>query len=108
MYIYRTSDPLKWDNEFFQLLLDDEYELTNSSGGKYQWRNTNNSLMMLTTDLALVYDANYSEIVREYAENMTALNVAFSGAWNKLTTSGGEWAEESKCINITEDVFLIS
>lgn len=101
-----TSSPLRWDNEFFQLLVDEEYVLTNGTGGKYQWSNTNSSLLMLTTDLALMYDGNYSAIVREFADDIGALNVAFSGAWDKLISNGGEWADEQKCVNVSSVMFV--
>merc|ERR1740121_2560522 len=33
-----TSQPLKWDNEYFNVLLDKEWEKFRGPGGKWQWR----------------------------------------------------------------------
>eukprot|EP01084_Bolivina_argentea_P037937 70149_1 len=98
-----TSTPLKWSNEYFKLLININYELHKGPGNKYQWRHPKDtSLIMLTTDLALVNDSNYRIISKEFADNITALNVAFSNAWEKLVTSGGMWAQNKKCISSAE------
>jgi len=96
-----TRDPLQWDNEYFKYLMEDEYELWTGPGGHYQWKNKrDDSLMMFTTDLALVHDAKYKEIVKEYAEDIGALNREFAASWEKLTTDGAVWAQQKKCIDV--------
>eukprot|EP01084_Bolivina_argentea_P037938 70150_1 len=101
-----TSTPLKWSNEYFKLLININYELHKGPGNKYQWRHPKDtSLIMLTTDLALVNDSNYRIISKEFADNITALNVAFSNAWEKLVTSGGMWAQNKQCISSSELLF---
>eukprot|EP00483_Globobulimina_turgida_P001683 UN01685 len=100
-----TSNPLQWDNEYFQLLNDfgDEYELIRGSGDKHQWQHPKldkkKKLMMMTSDLALIYDEKYDDIVDEFANDMDALNQEFADAWDKLTVRGGNWAENRKCID---------
>ena len=99
-----TTDPLKWDNEYFTQLIEDgfNYTLITGDGGKNQWKNPNNGYMMLTTDIALIYDEVYYEIVEAFADDIELLNTAFSNAWEKLTTSGGVWADNKKCIDAAQ------
>ena len=60
------------------------------SGGANQWvpvKKGNTpvpNIMMLTTDIALTKDPSYLELVKLYASDQNALNVAFSHAWYKL------------------------
>ena len=94
-----TTFPLVWDNEYFTQLINDEYELEVGSGGKFQWKNTNNGNMMFTTDYALMHDDEYSEIVQEFANDIEKFDEAFSHAWAKLVTSGGTWAANMFCFD---------
>eukprot|EP00483_Globobulimina_turgida_P011441 UN11463 len=55
--------------------------------------------MMMTSDLALIYDEKYDDIVDEFANDMDALNQEFADAWDKLTVRGGNRAENRKCID---------
>lgn len=43
--------------------------------------------MMLTSDVALLNDPMYLDIVNEFAGDSTALDESFAAAWHKLTTS---------------------
>ena len=99
-----TTFPFQWDNEFFKLLRDDgfEYQLITGPGGAFQWRNPNNGLLMLTTDLAFIYDDIYYDIVKNYANDLDALDKQFAAVWAKLTTSGGGFAENGFCIDSTD------
>eukprot|EP01083_Nonionella_stella_P276194 938341_1 len=97
-----TNNPLKWDNEYFKLLIQDEYELITGIGGKYQWKNKRNGLMMMTSDLALIYDEQYDEIVDEFANDINALDKEFANAWSKLVRRGGQWSEKWKCIDVND------
>merc|ERR1712154_715914 len=72
-----TTNPLKWDNEFFTQLINDNYTLISGAGGEHQWENNDNGYMMLTTDLALIYDQDYFDIVSDFAEDIELLNDAF-------------------------------
>ena len=99
-----TTYPFQWDNEYFTQLYDYaygevDYELVTGDGGKYQWVNSQNGYMMLTADLAFTEDDAYLDIVTEFAENIDSLNNAFSAAWEKLTTSGGKWADNKHCMS---------
>jgi len=97
-----TTNPTTWDNQFFTDLLDHEWEKFIGPGGHWQWRIKNataaeSSYMRLTSDLALLHDDKYLEIVKEFAADTDALGAAFDKAWFKLTHSGGMWSPESKC-----------
>jgi len=96
-----TANPIQWDNNYFDNLLGNEWELTKSPAGAHQWTPKNGSaagtvpdahdpskkhaLMMFTTDLALKMDPNYAPISKRFHENPEAFADAFSRAWYKLT-----------------------
>ncbi|MBA4801774.1 MAG: catalase/peroxidase HPI [Euryhalocaulis sp.] len=96
-----TNTPTRWNNDFFRLLFDYDYELTKSPAGAYQWapkgekpedhapnaHETDKTVptMMLTTDLALKIDPDYEKISRRFYENPDQLADAFARAWYKLT-----------------------
>ena len=97
-----TSDPTKWDNDYFNYLVDYEWESWVGPGGHHQWRVkggdgpqapaadptsvAKQDIMMLTTDVALKTDPEYKHYVEEFAQNETAFKDAFADAWYKLVT----------------------
>ncbi len=96
-----TTNPVKWDNNFFENLHGYEWELTKSPAGKAQWAPKDASAaatvpdahdpskrhapMMLTTDLSLRMDPVYAPISKRFLENPEELADAFARAWYKLT-----------------------
>jgi catalase (peroxidase I) len=97
-----TTDPNKWDNEFFKALISERWEKHIGPGGHWQWKTANPespyaSTMRLTSDLALLEDPSFAAISHEFAEDQGKLDVAFAEAWNKLVTNGGVWSSVSKC-----------
>jgi len=96
-----TYNPARWDNEYFQILFEYEWELMTSPAGAKQWRPKNGAgsgrvplahdsskyrePRMLTTDIALRVDPAYEVISRRFAEDQDALADAFARAWFKLT-----------------------
>jgi catalase-peroxidase len=96
-----TSNPAKWDNEFFDNLFKFEWELTKSPAGAQQWTPKNgagagavpdahdpskrHAPTMLTTDLSLRFDPAYEKISRRFHENPDQFAEAFAKAWYKLT-----------------------
>jgi catalase-peroxidase len=96
-----TTNPVKWDNNYFDNLFGYEWELTKSPAGAQQWTPKNGSAagtvpdahdpskkhapMMFTTDLALKTDPSYVEISKRFHENPQAFADAFARAWYKLT-----------------------
>jgi catalase-peroxidase len=94
-----TITPTKWSHQFFQLLFENEWELTKSPAGAHQWeakesaeilpdafdKNKRHKPTMLTTDLSLRFDSIYGEISRRFYENPDEFDKAFALAWFKLT-----------------------
>jgi catalase-peroxidase len=96
-----TTTPTKWSNDFFQNLLNYEWELTKSPAGAHQWKPKNGAgagtiphahdpskriaPSMLTTDLALRFDPAYEKISRRFMEKPDQFADAFARAWFKLT-----------------------
>eukprot|EP00927_Polykrikos_kofoidii_P020233 TRINITY_DN1953_c0_g1_i8.p1 TRINITY_DN1953_c0_g1~~TRINITY_DN1953_c0_g1_i8.p1 ORF type:complete len:428 (-),score=65.10 TRINITY_DN1953_c0_g1_i8:96-1379(-) len=97
-----TTEPLKWDNEFYRALLEHTWEKHIGPGGHWQWRIQNATgpfarVMRLTSDMGLLSDDKYLEIVKEFARDLYAFDEAFDDAWFKLTTRGGKWSQNAKC-----------
>jgi catalase-peroxidase len=96
-----TTNPVKWDNNYFDNLFGFEWELGKSPAGAYQWAPKNGSAagtvpdahdpakkhapMMFTTDLALKVDPSYAKISKHFHENPAEFADAFAKAWFKLT-----------------------
>ncbi|MCW5518750.1 catalase/peroxidase HPI [Aureitalea sp. L0-47] len=96
-----TPNPIKWDNDYFEVLLNYDWELTKSPAGAHQWTPTADSnarmapragdasktqaLMMTTADMALKMDPIYEPISRHFYENPDEFADAFARAWFKLT-----------------------
>jgi catalase-peroxidase len=96
-----TSNPVKWDNGYFNNLFGYEWQLTKSPAGAFQWTPKEASAqgtvpdahdaakkhapMMFTTDLALRLDPVYAPISKRFHEHPDRLAEAFAKAWYKLT-----------------------
>jgi len=96
-----TTNPTYWDNEYYKNLVNYEWYKYVGPGGKHQWgvagddppdapgaAGGRQNIIMLTADLSLMADPEnkYQSIVRKFAEDQDALDVAFSEAWYKLMT----------------------
>ena len=96
-----TPNPTRWDDEYFDVLLNYDWELTKSPAGAHQWTptaasqakrapragdaNDTQALMMSTADMALKTDPKYLEISKRFHEDHEAFADAFARAWFKLT-----------------------
>jgi len=96
-----TTNPIKWDNSYLEILFRYEWALTKSPAGAQQWTPKDASAagtvpdahnpsrkhapMMLTTDLSLRMDPVYEKISRRFLAHPEELADAFSRAWFKLT-----------------------
>jgi catalase-peroxidase len=94
-----TQTPTKWSNHFFDNLFKNEWELTKSPAGAFQWKakgaaatipdahdkSKKHVPTMLTTDLSLKFDPAYEKISRRFYEHPDQFADAFARAWFKLT-----------------------
>lgn len=96
-----TPNPTQWDADYFDVLLNYDWELTKSPAGAYQWTPTEASnarmaptagdaskkqrLMMTTADIALKTDPEYLKISKKFHKDHKAFEDAFARAWYKLT-----------------------
>ena len=96
-----TTNPVKWDNDYFENLFGHEWEKVKSPSGKWQWApegasaagtvpdahdpSKQHAPMMFTTDLSLKLDPIYAPISRRFHENPQEFADAFAKAWFKLT-----------------------
>lgn len=96
-----TTEPVKWDNNFFENLFGYEWKLVKSPGGAAQWAPVEASAnglvpdahdpairhtpIMLTTDLSLRVDPVYALISKRFHANPDEFADTFSRAWFKLT-----------------------
>ncbi|MFN0315008.1 MAG: catalase/peroxidase HPI [Burkholderiales bacterium] len=96
-----TTNPVQWDNDYFDILFKHEWELTKSPAGAHQWTpkggagagtvpdahdpTKRHAPMMSTADLALRMDPAYEKISRHFHKNPREFASAFAKAWYKLT-----------------------
>jgi len=96
-----TTEPTRWDNNYFENLFGYDWDQVKSPGGATQWAPKNASEvstvpdahdpskkhapMMFTTDLSLRMDPSYEKISRRFHENPDVFAEAFAKAWFKLT-----------------------
>jgi catalase-peroxidase len=96
-----TPTPTHWDNSYLDMLFGNEWELTKSPAGAWQWtpkEATDNNrapaaddpskqvpIIMTTADMAMRMDPVYEAIARRFRENPEELADAFARAWFKLT-----------------------
>ncbi|HEU0154136.1 MAG TPA: catalase/peroxidase HPI [Arenimonas sp.] len=96
-----TPTPTKWDMTYFENLFGNEWELTKSPAGAYQWHpkvqtdsnvapaahdpSKKVTIMMTTADLALRFDPAYEKISRHFLANPQEFHDAYARAWFKLT-----------------------
>ncbi len=96
-----TTHPTKWDNGYFELLLNHEWELKKSPAGAWQWEpvdikeedkpvdptdpSVRHNPIMTDADMAMKMDPRYREISERFYNNPAELDDAFARAWFKLT-----------------------
>ena len=96
-----TTEPTKWDYNYFENLFGYDWKLTKSPAGAQQWTpreaaadgtvpdahdpSKRHAPMMFTTDIALKMDPIYGPISLRFHENPAEFAEAFSKAWYKLT-----------------------
>ena len=96
-----TTHPTQWDNSYFHLLLNYEWQLTKSPAGATQWEPINikeedkpvdvedpsirYNPMMTDADMAMKVDPIYREISEKFYKNPDYFSEVFARAWFKLT-----------------------
>ncbi len=96
-----TTNPVQWDNNFFDNLFNYDWTLVKSPAGAWQWTpkeaaaagtvpdahdpTKRHAPVMFTTDLALKVDPLYAPISKRFHENPAQFADAFARAWFKLT-----------------------
>ena len=96
-----TTNPTVWDNGYFELLLNYEWELTKSPAGALQWEPINikeedkpvdvedpsirYNPMMTDADMAMKVDPTYRAISEKFYADPAYFSDTFARAWFKLT-----------------------
>ena len=96
-----TTNPIKWDNGYYDILFGYEWEKITGPGGAIQWAPKNgvgagtvpdahdpskkHAPMMATTDIALIVDPAYAKISKRFHKNPAEFADTFAKAWYKLT-----------------------
>ncbi len=96
-----TSNPIKWDMGYFDVLFGYEWDLVKSPAGAHQWTPKNLQekdmapdpvdpskkvpIIMSTADMAMRMDPAYEKISRHFHQNPAEFADAFARAWFKLT-----------------------
>ena len=96
-----TKYPTKWDNGFFDMLLNHEWELVKSPAGAWQWEpvsieeenkpvdsedsSIRQNPIMTDADMAMKVDPEYRKISERFAKDPEYFSEVFARAWFKLT-----------------------
>ena len=96
-----TTNPTQWDNGYFYLLFNYDWELKKSPAGAWQWEpidikeedkpvdvedpSRRYNPIMTDADMAMVKDPIYREISKKFYENPDYFSEVFARAWFKLT-----------------------
>ncbi|MCK8142515.1 catalase/peroxidase HPI [Flavobacterium sp. I-SCBP12n] len=96
-----TTNPTRWDNEYFHLLLTYDWELKKSPAGAWQWEPINikeedmpvdaydptvkRNPIMTDADMAMKMDPKYRVISERFHKDPAYFNDVFARAWFKLT-----------------------
>ncbi len=96
-----TSNPTRWDNGYFKMLLGHDWWLKKSPAGAWQWEpvaikeedrpvdvedpSLRCNPIMTDADMALRLDPVYREISERFAADQDLFSDAFARAWFKLT-----------------------
>jgi catalase-peroxidase len=96
-----TAEPTKWDNGYFDMLFNHEWELRKSPAGAWQWEpvdikeedkplhsadsSARQNPIMTDADMAMKMDPVYREISLRFMKDPAYFSETFARAWFKLT-----------------------
>jgi catalase-peroxidase len=96
-----TTHPTQWDNGYFYMLFNYDWELKKSPAGAWQWEPINikeedkpvdvedpsirHNPIMTDADMAMIKDPIYREISERFYKNPDYFSEVFARAWFKLT-----------------------
>lgn len=96
-----TTHPTKWDNGYFEMLLNHEWELSKSPAGAWQWQpkdikeedkpvdvedpSIRTIPIMTDADMAMKMDPDYRKISEKFYKDPEYFSEVFARAWFKLT-----------------------
>ena len=96
-----TTNPTQWDDGYFEMLFNHEWELKKSPAGAWQWEPVHiddkdkpvdssnpshkNNPIMTDADMAMKMDPIYKEISLNFKEDHDYFSDTFARAWFKLT-----------------------
>ena len=96
-----TTQPTQWDNGYFNMLLNHEWELKKSPAGAWQWEpvhiaeddkpvdaedaSVRHNPVMTDADMAMKMDPVYREISERFHKDPAYFSDVFARAWFKLT-----------------------
>ncbi len=96
-----TTNPTQWDNGYFDLLLNHEWELKKSPAGAWQWEPVDidedkkwvdvegsgkrHNPIMTDADMAMKMDPEYRKISERFYKDPAYFSEVFARAWFKLT-----------------------
>jgi catalase-peroxidase len=96
-----TSNPTQWDNGYFDMLFNHEWELKKSPAGAWQWEPTNikeedkpldahvsgkrQNPIMTDADMAMIKDPEYRKVSERFHKDPAYFTEVFARAWFKLT-----------------------
>ena len=96
-----TTHPTQWDNGYFELLLNHDWELKKSPAGAWQWEPVNireedkpvdvedpsirYNPIMTDADMAMKMDPEYRKISEKFYHDPAYFSEVFARAWFKLT-----------------------
>ena len=95
-----TTNPTKWDNGYFEMLYNHEWELQKSPAGAWQWEpvdileenkpidsnnpSVRNNPIMTDADMAMKMDPIYNEICLKFKDDQEYFSDTFARAWFSL------------------------
>lgn len=96
-----TTHPTQWDNGYFEMLLNHEWELKKSPAGAWQWEpvdikeedkpvdvedaSIRTTPIMTDADMAMKKDPTYRKISERFYQDPEYFSEVFARAWFKLT-----------------------